>query len=52
MPDPKKPNPDRDLPNPPPNGPRSIEEPEPDVLPDELPVPNPDERREPPQHAR
>ncbi|OJY69438.1 MULTISPECIES: hypothetical protein [unclassified Rhizobium] len=28
-----------------------IEEPEPDRLPDEVPVPNPDENDEPPKHA-
>jgi len=28
-----------------------IEEPEPDRLPDEIPVPNPDENDEPPKHA-
>ncbi|TCL75697.1 hypothetical protein EV286_101240 [Rhizobium sp. BK251] len=29
-----------------------IKEPEPDVLPDEVPLPNPDENNEPPKHAR
>ena len=28
-----------------------IEEPDPDRLPDEIPVPNPDENEEPPKHA-
>ncbi|MFK0165861.1 hypothetical protein [Rhizobium sp. NPDC090279] len=28
-----------------------VEEPEPDRLPDEIPVPNPDENEEPPKHA-
>jgi len=28
-----------------------IEEPDPDRMPDEIPVPNPDENEEPPKHA-
>jgi hypothetical protein len=28
-----------------------VEEPDPDRLPDEIPVPNPDENNEPPKHA-
>lgn len=48
MPDPEKPVPGKDLPEPFPDGPKPVDEPEPDGLPDEVPRPNPDETREPP----
>lgn len=52
MPDPREPDPNRDVPMPAPNWkPNPIGEPEPDGLPDEAPLPNPDENEEPPMHA-
>ncbi|RWC39149.1 MAG: hypothetical protein EOS55_29555 [Mesorhizobium sp.] len=50
---PREPDPNRDVPMPPPIwNPEPIEEPEPERLPDETPLPNPDENEEPPVHAR
>ncbi|RUW90706.1 hypothetical protein EOA19_18935 [Mesorhizobium sp. M7A.F.Ca.US.010.02.1.1] len=52
MPQPRQPDPNRDVPVPPPTWkPQPIEEPEPERLPDETPLPNPDENEEPPVHA-
>ena len=48
MPDPRKPDPDPDIPPVPGRDPRPINEPDPDRMPDEEPNPNPDETREPP----
>nr|WP_080918708.1 hypothetical protein [Pseudaminobacter manganicus] len=50
MPDPRKRNPDEDVPVPG-REPEPIEEPDPDRLPDEEPNPNPDETRNPPLHG-
>lgn len=43
------PTPDTDVPMPAPEWTPEIKEPDPDLLPNELPVPNPDENREPPK---
>lgn len=48
MPDPRKSNPDPDVPPIPGREPKPIDEPDPDRLPDEEPNPNPDEVRKPP----
>ncbi|MBZ9999862.1 MULTISPECIES: hypothetical protein [unclassified Mesorhizobium] len=52
MPNPGKPDPNRDVPMPAPTWkPEPIEEPDPEQLPDEAPLPNPDENEESPMHA-
>ena len=52
MPTTSKPeSPESDVPMPSPGWKPKIEEPDPDLLPDELPVPNPDENDEPPKRA-
>ncbi|MER9139512.1 hypothetical protein NKI20_25230 [Mesorhizobium sp. M0830] len=52
MPQPREPDPNRDVPMPAPTWkPEPIEEPEPEGLPDETPLPNPDENEEPPVQA-
>ncbi|CAM5543600.1 hypothetical protein MAUB1S_09080 [Mycolicibacterium aubagnense] len=48
---PNVPEPAQPEPPPAPNETPPIKEPEPDRLPDEVPRPNPDETRDPPQHA-
>lgn len=49
--DTNKPSPDDDTPMPASTWKPVIKEPDPDLLPDEEPVPNPDENREPPIKA-
>lgn len=46
-----QPKPDNDVPMPAPGWTPEITEPDPDLLPDELPTPNPDENREPARYA-
>lgn len=48
---PPKPTPSDDPPVDAPTWTPEVREPDPDLLPDELPVPNPDENRNPPKRA-
>ena len=52
MPDPRKPNPNPDVPPIPGREPKPIDEPDPDRLPDQEPNPNPDEVRKPPLQGK